>query len=256
MIVDQQIIESIELAIVTLESIEKEFKALFEGTDEKLSFLDIRMEYLQLFNNLAISFHHSNTIQYLSRSDLGTSLFKNEVETAQTKVIDYRNWVLNNILSKMELILETSDNLENYDNKFLMILDNLNRLSFPDVSFKRKFVKKKSFTGDDQILDSLIHAIEELRNRIIKPIISIIESETGAGQKIIDLFGIYRAKSGKEINIEELTRVCEMLALGLDTSPGYDVIKEAVDNMSQTIKQEVGSLRMLLFSSYEYSEKN
>jgi hypothetical protein len=254
MIVDQHIIESIEMAIVTLESIEKEFQSLFEGTEEKLSFLDIRMEYLQLFNTLAVSFHHTNTVNYLTHSDLGTSIFKNEVETAQTKVIDHRNWVLNSIGNKMELIIETSQNLENYDNKFLMILDNLNTLSFPDVSFKRKFDKKVSSTSDD--LDSLIHAIEELRNRIIKPVINIIESETAAGQKIIDLFDIYRSKSGKEINIEELTRICEMLALGLDISPGYDVIKEAVDNMSQTIKQEVGSLRMLLFSSYEYSEKN
>ena len=73
-------IEIIEFAISTLENIQQDFEKMFDLEGDNKSLFIIRQEYLQLFNSLAISFHHSNTIKFLNNGELGTTIFKNEVD--------------------------------------------------------------------------------------------------------------------------------------------------------------------------------
>lgn len=203
-------IDTINQTVRILEGVNKHIGDLFSDDTGPDSFFNVRMEFLQIFSSLAMNLHQANTIQYLKGGKLVNSLFKSEVDTANAKILEIRMEILDAIEEKMDYLADVKAKLEINDNNLVRIINSLDSSTESSVQL-RVFIK-----NDDHRKQSLIFAIEDTRSKIIIPSLNVLREEFEAGLKILEVITIMRTGKNDEFNPDELARVCEILAMGLD----------------------------------------
>lgn len=225
---------SIAYTVSLLEEVSSDITSFFTGGPKENNFFSTRSEFLQLFNSLAMNLHYTNTVRFVKNGNLAKALFQAEVNTANAKIMEFKLQIIEMIQEKMELIVSYLRTLVDSDNRLVEVL---NILDSAGSSFHlKKFIKNDSIRKQ-----SLIYAIDETRNKILRPTIRVVEEEIEAGQKVLEVLAVIGAKNKENYNADELARFCELLAMGLDSPQMFEDISELVRNSE--LNRELINLR-------------
>lgn len=224
--------DTVKKTIYVLDRVDRELTSLFEDN----CFFKSRGEYLSLFQHLAVTLHQSNNLRYLKSGSLAKEVFISELETTNLKIIEVRAQIIQNIIERMEEMVEFSEILESSNNHLMSILNSLSSKTASTMQL-RVFIK-----NDERKKQSLIYSIEDTRNKIILPALKVVKNEIEAGNKILDTLKITLTdNTDSEYSLDELARICEMIALGMDNPTLWETIREELKD--NELRKEVSLLR-------------
>lgn len=238
---ENQIAQLLETTINTLELVEKEVSQLFGEEATKSNLSHIRTEYLQHFNIIAATLHQKNTVQWIKGNKFVSNLFDEEIHTANYRAANVQN-------DSLEII---TNNYEQIDEHLQKIMKNKIMID----QFIHLISTNSETANDDDTLaltsqinkQTILYNLEELRSKVLNPAQNILKLELKAGSKILDVFETNKIYEDDSIK-ESIARMCELISWGFENQEKWDDIQKSSNEISNNLKEELGSLRSLLIT--------
>ena len=92
-----------------------------------------------------------------------------------------------------------------------------------------------------------MYNLEELRSKVLIPAHNILNLELLAGSKILDVFETNKINEEESLK-ESVARMCELISWGFENQIKWDDIQKSSKEISNNLKEELGSLRSLLIT--------
>ncbi|OLS25111.1 MAG: hypothetical protein HeimC2_19830 [Candidatus Heimdallarchaeota archaeon LC_2] len=238
---ENQTAQLLETTIITLELVEREVSQIFGEEASKLNLSHIRAEYLQYFNIIAATLHQGNTIQWIKGNKFVSNLFEEEIHTANFRTADVQN-------EGLEIISKNYDLLEEHLEKIMKNKIMIDQFIFLISSNSGSSKNRQSLIITSRInKQTILYNLEELRSKVLIPAQNILDLELKAGSKILDVFETN--KINDEDNLKEsIARMCELISWGFENQIKWDDIQKSSKEISNNLKEELGSLRSLLIT--------
>ncbi len=238
---ENQIAQLLESTINTLELVEKEVSQLFGEESAKSNLSHIRTEYLQHFNIVAATLHQRNTVQWIKGNKFVSNLFDEEIHTANYRAANVQN-------DSLEIITKSYSQLEEHLQKVMknkIMIDQFIHLISTDSGVSNN---DQSLVLTSQInKQTILYNLEELRSKVLSPAQNILKLELKAGNKILDVFETSKIHEDESLK-ESIARMCELISWGFENQEKWDDIQKSSKEISNNLKEELGSLRSLLIT--------